>query len=300
MAASDYYHKVGRSTATTLSSPGYTIGATSINVASTTNYPTDTGVTVSIDEVDGAGERIAGTLNIFRGDVSSATQINELVYVGGDANRNYSASATTRVYITVSSFQVNRLIDGLLIHSDLDGTLKAGAVDVATVLASDVVTTAKILNANVTTAKLADASVTNAKLATTTGEPGGAWETWTPTLTNLSGGTITYAKYKVIGKTVHFRFKYTLAGAGVTGAVALTLPVTASSEYTNLTSYSCESGLLDATGFLWGGMSYFETTTRISLGVHNALANYQPLSSTVPFTWAASDVITLSGTYEAA
>jgi hypothetical protein len=54
-----------------------------------------------------------------------------------------------------------------LLSLDLDGTLKAGAVDNAAVLASNVVTTVKILDANVTTAKIADANITYAKLLST-------------------------------------------------------------------------------------------------------------------------------------
>lgn len=60
---------------------------------------------------------------------------------------------------------LDELDTALAVAHDADGTLKAGAVDVAAVLAADVVTTAKILDANVTTAKIADANVTAAKLA---------------------------------------------------------------------------------------------------------------------------------------
>ena len=165
MPVLDYFQKVSRGTATTLSSPGYTIGNASVTVGSTTNWPS-TGITFAIDTVTSAGVRVAGSYNVFRGTVASATSIDNLTYVGGDTNQNYAAGATTRVYILVSSFQHNRLVDGLLISNDQDGTLKAGAVDVAAVLASDVVTTAKILDANVTAAKIADDVITDAKMAT--------------------------------------------------------------------------------------------------------------------------------------
>ena len=296
--------KVGAGTATTLSSPGYTIGATSINVASTTNYPTDTGVTITIDEVDGTGERIAGTRNVFIGDVASATQINELAYSGGDANRNYSASATTRVYIEVNEIQMNRMIDGILVAHDQDGTLKAGAVDNAGVLANDVVTTAKILDANVTTAKIADASVTNAKLATTTGEPGGAWEDWTPTLTSLSGGTLSVSKYKIVGKTVFFTFRYTLAGAGMGTNPRFTLPVTAAA-HTAITDTNPLAivSILDSGTARYAGVCSWSSTTQWAIQVNNCAGTYQvatQITSTVPFTWATGDYVMVQGTYEAA
>ena len=121
-SADDFFHKVGRSTATTLSAPGYTIGDTSINVASTTNWPTSTGVTFAIDETDADGNRVSGTYNVFRGTVSGATQVNNLTYVGGDANRNYAAAATTRVYILVSAYRDNRFTDGILVEHNQDGT----------------------------------------------------------------------------------------------------------------------------------------------------------------------------------
>lgn len=121
----DYFQKVGMATATTLSAPGYTTGATSINVGSTTNWPTTTGVTFAIDEtetVDGEEVRVSGTYNVFRGTVNTATQVTNVTYVGGDANRNYSAGATTRVYILVSSYRDNRLVDGIITEHNQDGT----------------------------------------------------------------------------------------------------------------------------------------------------------------------------------
>lgn len=52
----------------------------------------------------------------------------------------------------------------IAVSHDADGTLKAGAVDNAAVLAANVVTTAKILDANVTADKLAADSVTTVKI----------------------------------------------------------------------------------------------------------------------------------------
>lgn len=116
------------STATTLSAPGYTIGDPTMNVGATTNYPTDTGFTYAVDEVDSEGKRISGTYNIFRGVVTGGTQISSVVYVGGDPPRDYTAGATTRVYLPVSNKRENRLVDGILVHANQDGTLKDNSV----------------------------------------------------------------------------------------------------------------------------------------------------------------------------
>lgn len=151
---------------------------------------------------------------------------------------------------------------------------------------------------SVVTTNITDAAVTPAKLLAGTGASWG-WQSWTPTLTNLSGGTINYAKYIQIGKTVHFRFKYTLAGAGVSGLPRMTLPVTANADYAAVDTYHFTGQFQDATGFIWVILSYMASTTAIDLGYLNTSANLASTSSTTPFTWAVSDTIKISGTYEA-
>lgn len=146
-ANTDKLNKVGNpGTATTLSAPGYTIGAASINVGSTANFPSDTGVIFAIDTaqiVDGEEQRVAGSYCVFVGTVASATSIDNLQLLSGTP-QNYSAGALTRVYITVSAVHTNRLVDALLVSHDQDGTLRAGAVDTTAVIADGVVSKAKL------------------------------------------------------------------------------------------------------------------------------------------------------------
>ncbi len=169
MAASttDKFRKVAASTVTTLSAPGKALAATSINVGSTTNYPTDTGITIAIRQVDSDGELVAGTYTEWVATVSSATSfaIDATPVYGTD--QVYAAGSTTQVYMPASADNYNDLVDGILAHANQDGTLKDGAVDDAAVLASNVVTTAKINDSAVTTAKIADSNVTTAKYADT-------------------------------------------------------------------------------------------------------------------------------------
>lgn len=112
-ANTDLVTEVGNpGTATTLSAPGYTIGDASITVASTTNWPTATGVIFAIDRaelVDGVETRVTGTYNEFVGTVASATSITGLSKLYGTA-QNYSAGSLTRVYIPVASQKENRLV----------------------------------------------------------------------------------------------------------------------------------------------------------------------------------------------
>lgn len=131
-----------------------------------------------------------------------------------------------------------------------------------------------------------------------------AWQTWTPTLTNLSGGTQTYAKYIQIGKTIHFRFKYTLAGAGVGGLVGFTVPVATASgmgtddgEVINANVHLKDTGTA-----LYKGAIAFGAATRLDVFALNATGTYLSFastSSTVPHTWAATDIIIVDGSYEA-
>lgn len=140
-----------------MSAPGYTIADTTITVGSTSNWPTDTGVVFAIDEaqvVDGHEVQVAGTYNEYIGTVASGTGVTNVAWQTGVGDRNYASGALTRVYIPVSAERENRIVEWGLVHADQDGTLKAGAVDNAGVLASDVVTTAKIANDAVTDDKL--------------------------------------------------------------------------------------------------------------------------------------------------
>lgn len=119
-AATDKLMEVGIATATTLDA-NYTINDTSITVASTSGWPTATGVAFAIDVVDSNGVQIAGTYNEYVGVVSSATSITSVDHMNG-TDRNYSAGATTRVYIPVSAERENRIVEWGLVEHDQDGT----------------------------------------------------------------------------------------------------------------------------------------------------------------------------------
>lgn len=330
--SSDMFMKVGRATATTLSAPGYTVGNTTINVASTTNYPTDTGVFVAVDEVDSSGERISGSYNVFRGVVSSATQISSLVYQGGDANRNYSAGATTRVYIVVSSYQMNRLIDGLLVAHNQDGSLKP-QTDLS-LITPKITTSINDVNGNEVIKTPATASAVNELTATNaatgnapslsatggdtnvglnlvskgTGEvqlngvnASGAWQTWTPSYTNITVGNGTVvAKYKQIGKKVSFRFRLTFGSTtSISTAPTITLPVTAATDAIDFFSGD-GAQTVGASGASQGGSVYILSTTTMRPVSINTNGVYIDITATVPFTWTNTDRLQVSGTYEAA
>lgn len=119
----DVFEKQGVGTATTLSAPGKATSATSITVGSTANFPTTTGITFAIRVVDGNGELVAGTYTEWVGTVTSGTTLamNAVPVYGSD--QVYAAGSTTQVYMPLSSYSYNKMIDGLLVSHDQDGTM---------------------------------------------------------------------------------------------------------------------------------------------------------------------------------
>ena len=153
-AVTDKFIKTGAATKTTLASPGKAVGASSINISSATNWPTDTAVVFAIrtiELVDGEYEEVSGTYTEWLGTVSGTTVNNLILAYGTD--QVYAAGSTTEVFIPISSYAHNRLIDGLLVAHDQDGTLKDNAVG-----------TANLQALAVSTSKLADDAVTSDKL----------------------------------------------------------------------------------------------------------------------------------------
>lgn len=122
------------------------------------------------------------------------------------------------------------------------------------------------------------------------------WFDWTPTFTNLSGGTLDFARYLQTGKLISFRWQYTLGGAGVSGPVSFTLPVTTHISY-SINSAIGIARLNDATSVdYFGEIEWLSSTSGVVVYTGPPLSN---LSSVNPFVWANNDVIGAWGSYEA-
>lgn len=144
-----------------------------------------------------------------------------------------------------------------------------------------------------------DGSAWVAVIATAT--PGlGAWTPYSPSLTNITLGTggTSPCYFIQIGKTVHARGRLTLGTSPtVTGAITITLPVTASSLATFTGAVNMRAAGLD-----YPGMIVPSTTTIVvhAIGAAGTYANRVTTSSTIPNTWTSADRIDFSITYEAA
>jgi hypothetical protein len=123
---------------------------------------------------------------------------------------------------------------------------------------------------------------------------GDAWTSYTPTLGNatLGNGTLS-AAYIQAGKLVQFRIKFVLGStSAITGAVTFTLPVNATAART----MTVPAIFNDASGPFKIGGGYNSSTSVLAFRDDASAA----ISSTSPFTWATSDEIFVSGSYEAA
>jgi hypothetical protein len=139
-----------------------------------------------------------------------------------------------------------------------------------------------------------------------------AWQTWTPTLTNITlgtGSTVTGA-YSQVGKKVTARLVVVLGtGGALTGTAAFTLPVTAQATYGTNVSKIGEAlyedvGVAAVFGSVYAtNASNVASTTSARMGVYNAAGTYlgdTGTSATIPFTFGAGDKLSCFIIYEAA
>lgn len=142
---------------------------------------------------------------------------------------------------------------------------------------------------------------TGTKVGAATTDISGAWVSFTPTWTGLTIGNATVdAKYMQIGKTVTFFISVTMGSTTAFGANwTATLPVTARIGG----EYRFPIGMKDASAANnYIGTTFNHTTTVMNLAITGGTNGLLPgtITSTVPFAWAVSDLLTISGTYEAA
>ena len=140
---------------------------------------------------------------------------------------------------------------------------------------------------------------------TSTGKGLIAWQTWAPTLSAgwANGNGVWEAYYCQIGKTVHVDASFTLGSTTTKGTpMTVSLPVTAKRPGTNTRRV-----IGTAIGYLGSGfyplIPFQTTTTTFTPYLVTASGTYAQagsITSTGPATWATSDSIHFSLTYEAA
>lgn len=132
-----------------------------------------------------------------------------------------------------------------------------------------------------------------------------AWQSYTPTLTNITKGTGATEAYHYcqVGKTVTVRIRLTLGtGGALTGLPTWSLPVTASANSVGLPNGLNQMYDASATTLYFGFMQLNATTSAV-MYVYNAASTYlayNSVSGTIPTTWTVSDYFYGQFTYEAA
>lgn len=130
------------------------------------------------------------------------------------------------------------------------------------------------------------------------------WQSWTPTVANITTGNgTTVAKYIQIGKTVFYKYTFTLGSTSAVGTdPTFTLPVTAATG-TFLDPLG-RGTMTDASSSNYYACSvHYSSTTVARLQREDASSTSTTLggiTATAPMTWATGDIISVSGTYEAA
>ena len=128
----------------------------------------------------------------------------------------------------------------------------------------------------------------------------GAWDSFTVTLTNVSIGNGTATGfYKKIGRTVVYRVLVTFGSTtSVSGSITIGLPVTGTASQGVHNVFMTD----DSAAATYPGVVSPNTTSAVIRAINTSAtyATQTATSSSIPFTWATSDVIRLTGVYEAA
>jgi len=131
----------------------------------------------------------------------------------------------------------------------------------------------------------------------TIGDP---WTSYTPTLGGgtLNNGILT-GKYLQAGKLVIFRARYTIGSTDtLSGGLTISLPVAAADPSIG-DPVAGTAGLVDTSeSSLRAWQILIHDTGGTAVRFRDATGN--GLNPTTPYTWAAEDIISISGTYEAA
>jgi hypothetical protein len=145
------------------------------------------------------------------------------------------------------------------------------------------------------------ATLTSSDVNTYLAGEGGAWTSWTPSVTQSGSVTVTntrsrYARY---GRTIHFSTALAVTGSGTgSNSITVSLPVTAATSALVIgTAY-----LFDASASLfYPALTYLQSTTTASMFSANTSASGMILGgSNFTAALASGDSIYMTGTYEAA
>lgn len=299
-ASSGIYKKINRNTALGLASAP--LGTT--DTQSPTNKTFDNTNVITVKD---------GSLTIQNSSSTTKQAVFSAASITAGQTRTFTFPDASGTIATIAGTQTltNKTITSPTITG---GTIDNSTITVDSISGHTVATTVTVANlqiangvlntANaVTSTSIADGAVQPKALVTGTGS-GWAWQSYTPTLANLTlgNGTLT-GKYCQIGKTVVGRISFVLGSTSAVGtSPTFTLPVTAIGGYAGNeplgTVFFYDSGIA-----LYTGQLTLFSTTVVAITASAASGSYVTnagITSTVPFTWGTSDSILIEFMYEAA
>lgn len=123
-ALTDKFLKVAAAGSETyMASPGKPIGASSFTINSATGFPTDTAFIIAIRVVNAQGVEVDNTYSEWLCTLSGTTvSLGSSPFPVIGTDYDYPAGETTQVYVPLSSYRDNRLIDALLSQHNQDGS----------------------------------------------------------------------------------------------------------------------------------------------------------------------------------
>lgn len=285
---------------------GRTSGATTLACDNLAGWPTVSKVHFSTYQIDTNNDIVAGTQIDWEG-VVSGNNVGSLVRKAGASDAGNEIGDIVEMNPTGS--WGHDLYTGLTAEHNQDGThaaVTATSVSTDTISEKTSAHGVTIDSLNIKDGQLnSNASVVPNNLIASTGTSW-AWQTWSPTYTNLTVGNGTVvAKYIQIGKTVHFKFKFTWGSTSAfttSSNIGITWPVTPTSDYLQFGAVGIASYFDTSASTVYSGVVTFDTTTNIRpfAIMSSAGLPYGQVNNSTPMTWATGDVFWLSGSYEAA
>jgi len=134
------------------------------------------------------------------------------------------------------------------------------------------------------------------------GYPDVVWTDWSPTLTNLTlGNGSVLAKYQRIGRVIFYRFQFTYgsSGSAVGTNPQFSLPVAAAAGNGDTDVFG-DCNYKDTGTANYRGQAWFVSATTARIVYFPAGGAAANVTATAPHTWASTDVIYVTGFYEAA
>ena len=233
-----------------------------------------------------AGIDVKSLLTTARLGVTDSAFINNATLFGTTNASNLNALTTTLKDTTITGdLTVTKEIEGKKILADEGniGNLKAASLGVAQHLIAGTGSIGCLITNRI---------------------EGLNWSTYLPSWTGLTvgNGTLSFARYSVIGKTVTVFIKLIWGSTtSISGDVSVSLPVPAFYGYTSETRPTGGAEFFDSGTARYWGFLRFDSTTTVRLTAGLASGTYlgsAEISSTVPFTWTTNDQINLAFSYE--